>query len=497
MKKLVKAMVSMLMIMMLVFQSQTITQAAYDNYDWSSTLRVGETEAKSVVDAMKKYASTYQISSADRNRTVGELMEYFIFESSIAPYKVNHRYFPDYGYYISSYSDGEVSAIFQSGMQCYAHANYVESAAYGTHGLKITAESIPSSYSADDLRTFFLLYVQPGEHMLWSYQHSAAFVLATSDGVYFLQRLYTGEVVLSYCSYVDMSSYLINRNVEFYVYNAYSGVNTILPSFNANVQDGILTVEPTDYACDFYVKAGFDKSNIKKLQEISGLVGASLAGKGKYDIEENFQMCPMDGSTLYYQVFFECAGKEYSTEILDMVYDAKEMTAILPDNDGNKTLVVENIPYIEPNEKEVEASTPEEPVEEETVVNSTPVYGEWSNWQETPIQATSALQVETKNVQEVVVTGSHKEFNYSYYSYMNNGTKFYTWSRDYAVAKGGSGEQIYRGWGKELFLHTLYDGTVWGSQYVDGGIWFYEEVREVQDKQTVDKTYYRYRTVTY
>lgn len=76
--------------------------------------------------------------------------------------------------------------------------------------------------------------------------------------------------------------------------------------------------------------------------------------------------------------------------------------------------------------------------------------------------------------------------------YFNN-----AYENDYAMKMGGSGERVYRGWGNELFLYTLYDGTEWGSQYVDGGIWFFEEVREVEDSKMIIKVYYRSRTISY
>lgn len=497
MKKVLITMINLSLIFLLFCQSSVVTQAAYDNYNWFTTLRVEESQARDVVEGMKKYASTYETSYADNSRTIADLMEHFVFNSSIAPYKENHGIFPDSGNNISSFTDGVISSTFGASRQCYAFANYIESAAYGVHGLRNTHESIPNSKSAEDLKNFFLLYVQPGEHMLWSNQHSAAFVLATAEGVYYLHRLYNGEIVLSYFTYTDMSRMLIEKNVDFYVYNSCPGVNTILPSFSANVKEGIMTVTSVDYPCDFYVMAGFRQNNMQKLLDYSALIGASTLGTGTYDIEESFQMCPSDGQTLYYQIFFECLGKQYHTKVLSMEYDAKplqvkEETNKKEDKSLEKVYVIENQPYLSGNE----VTVPEKVVEEKEIEVKEPSYGAWSDWQETPIYATATLEVETKTVEETVAVGTHKEFNYSYYSYMNGGTKYYTWSRDFAMKMGGSGERVYRGWGNELFLYTLYDGVEWGSQYVDGGIWFFEEVREVEDTKTISKTYYRSRTVS-
>lgn len=497
MKKILITIINLALVIMLVFQPSIVTYATYDNYNWFTTLRVEEAQARDVVEGMKKYASTYNTSFVDSGRTIADLMEYFVFNSSIAPYKANHGIFPDSGNNISSFSDGQISSTFGASRQCYAFANYIESAVYGVHGLRNTYESISNSKSAEDLKNFFLLYVQPGEHMLWESQHSATFVLATDEGIYYLHRLYTGEIVLSYFTYTDMSKMLVEKNVDFYVYNSCPGVNTILPSFSANVKEGIMSVTSVDYPCDFYVMAGFHPNAMQKLLDYSTLIGASALGTGTYDIEENFQMCPRDGQTLYYQIFFECIGKQYHTKLLSIEYDAKPLQVEeernkKEDKSLEKVYVIENQPYLSGNEVTVLEKT----VEENHVETKKPFYGAWSEWQEAPIYATETLEVETKTVEEIVVVGTHKEFNYSYYSYMNGGTKYYTWSRDYAMKMGGSGERVYRGWGKELFLYTLYDGTEWGSQYVDGGIWFFEEVREVEDTKTVTKTYYRSRTVS-
>lgn len=108
--------------------------------------------------------------------------------------------------------------------------------------------------------------------MLWSNQHSAAFVLATGEGIYYLHRLYTGEIVLSYFTYTDMSKMLVEKNVDFYVYNSCQGVNTILPSFSTNVKDGIMTVTSIDYPCDFYVKAGLNQNDMEKLHDFSAVL---------------------------------------------------------------------------------------------------------------------------------------------------------------------------------------------------------------------------------
>lgn len=208
-------------------------------------------------------------------------------------------------------------------------------------------------------------------------------------------------------------------------------------------------------------------------------------------------MCLADGQTLYYQIFFECLGKQYNTKVLNVTYDAKPLQTneeIKKNQEKNteKVYVIEKQPYLSGNEVTVLEKT----VEENLAEAKEPSYGEWTEWKETPIQETTTLEVETKTVEETVVVGTHKEFNYSYYSYMNVGTKYYTWSRDYAMKMGGSGERVYRGWGSELFLNILYDGKEWGSSYVDGGIWFFEEVREVEDTKTVAKIYYRSRTVS-
>lgn len=95
------------------------------------------------------------------------------------------------------------------------------------------------------------------------------------------------------------------------------------------------------------------------------------------------------------------------------------------------------------------------------------------NQQDENVDLRGETVAESKNADDTTT----KEYNYSYYCYYVNGTKYYTWSRDYAIKQGGTGERVYRGWGRELMLYTNYDG-VWGSKYVDNGIWFYEEIRE-------------------
>lgn len=155
MKKVLVTIINLSLIFMLVFQPQVVAQAVYDNYNWFTTLRVEESQARDVVEGMKKYASTYNTSYADSGRTIADLMEYFVFDSSIAPYKANHGNFPDSGNNISSFSDGKISSTFGASRQCYAFANYIESAAYGVHGLRNTQESIPNSKLAEDLKNFF------------------------------------------------------------------------------------------------------------------------------------------------------------------------------------------------------------------------------------------------------------------------------------------------------------------------------------------------------
>lgn len=114
-------------------------------------------------------------------------------------------------------------------------------------------------------------------------------------------------------------------------------------------------------------------------------------------------------------------------------------------------------------------------------------WGNWSGWSTTAYSASDNRQVETKQEAYTVQTGTL--FNYSHWVYYSGGTKYYTWSQSYAQARGGWYEE--RGWGNELYLGTLYDGTAWGG-WSGGQLWFNE--RTTPKTETRYRTLYRYRT---
>jgi len=117
-------------------------------------------------------------------------------------------------------------------------------------------------------------------------------------------------------------------------------------------------------------------------------------------------------------------------------------------------------------------------------------WGNWSSWQDGAISSNSNREVRTRKVTYTYNTG-RKLYNYSHWVYRNSGRTWYTWSETYARKYGGWYEE--RGWGKELYLYTLYDGKVYGTANNGTPIWFYEKVKN--ETATGTKTQYSYRSI--
>lgn len=545
------------------------TNAVYNNYDLFTELSADPMVA---VQLMEEYEGAHQQSNI-AEKTVGELIKYFIYESEYAPFyqQGKNKKFPDNE--MTYFSDSLYGASFSGARQCMAFSNYVSAVIYGGNGPRL----YPQSNSVSDLKDFFLRFAQPGEHIRWSFQHSANFVAANDDGIYYLHRIAGGEIKLSFYSFVDMSSLLMKNNLELFIYNSVSTENIkIEPLAYDEIQmvitDGILhvdTIEPIF----FKMYVGTTKQNMRQIQP-ENFVSGSLNGF-TYNLKEHFGLFALPNSTIYCKIAYQRYGHEWESEIYEVKYHISEEKTENQTKESNTSVLPTVVPEIKlpeliqkPNEtKKVNEKSNDEQINnnaasvDEIVIDETEVsiempgetqmgnyvaeemveipeddtkseepqklyrwrtvntinekkisdvpvadadwilvdtqsetnYSPWSDWTETEIQPSNVVEVETRQEQQEIVVSSKKQFNYSYYTYQHNGQKYYTWSEEYAKAMGG-GEKVERGWSeKELFLFTLYDGAVYGTDFVDNGIWFNEQVREVPVTEIQTKTFYRSR----
>jgi len=423
--------------LLFLMQPSLFAKADYDGYDLFTKMDVSQKQCDIAVSAMNEMAISSQISAT--GYSYSDMINYLLKETPYSPYyDGTSKKFTSA--VLTKFYDGLYMVHFNESSTCYAYAKYASGLIYGEYNPISTV--YPESNSAEDLKSFMLLNAQPGEHIRWSYQHSGIFVSATEEGIYYLSRIKGGDICLAYFTYKDMSKY---KNVKFFIYNDCKEINK---SADVEINNNDASNKEKEV-------------NKKNTEETTTPTPTPTPIPTSTPTPTSTPIPTVESIATSSQI-------EYRWQTIKKNISTQKTTSPLSSSDW--TLIDET---------------------SETVPSS-----EWSEWQDSQIKGSSILEVETKKVKvETSVITGEKEFNYSHYVYYNNNETWYTWSASYAKSKGGTGEPIYRGWGEELFLYTLYDGTQYGGKDSNGIIWFYEESRDISEPTVTEKTMYRSRAI--